>query len=107
MFRSERAKQFAPFDALKGLQEELRKREQKFLFQEKKELTEEQANALNVAIQKCKKGDLIKRVYYFNGRYIEVEGQLKQKDFIYKYIKIGDEKIFFDDLLSLSLTSSV
>ena len=101
MFRSERAKQFAPFDALKGLQEELRKREQKFLIQEKKELTEEQAYLLNIAIQKCKKGDLIKVVYYFNGRYIEVEGKLAKIDLVYRYIKIGEEKIFFDDLLSL------
>ena len=43
MNREDRAKQFMALDALKGLREELKKREEQYLRERKKELTEEQA----------------------------------------------------------------
>ena len=42
MMREERAKQFAPFDAMKGLQEALRDREERHSRVEKLEISEEQ-----------------------------------------------------------------
>ena len=43
MTRAERAKLFAPFDAMKGLQEALRDREERHLRVEKHEISEETA----------------------------------------------------------------
>ena len=43
MTRAERAKIFAPFDAMKGLQEALRDREERHLRVERHEISEEQA----------------------------------------------------------------
>ena len=59
-----RAKQFLPFDALKGLQEELRKKE--IEYEEKKELSEERLNELNNSFNQIEKGSFIKIKYYKN-----------------------------------------
>ena len=55
--KESRAVQFAPFDALKGLTEELALREQKRLLIEKKELSEEQSNELSNLLSIIKNGD--------------------------------------------------
>lgn len=44
MTRAERAKIFSPFDAMKGLQEALRDREERHLRVERLDISEEQAN---------------------------------------------------------------
>lgn len=106
MFRWERAKQFASFDALKGLQEELRKREEKFLVMQKRELTEEEERELNIAIVKCQKGDTVKITHYYRQRYVEVEGILTAKNLAYKYVQIGQVKIYFDDIQRLEVIKS-
>ena len=52
--RIARAKQFLPFDALKGLQEALREKE--IEYEEKKELSEESLDDLQKEFNKIEKG---------------------------------------------------
>ena len=59
--RMSRAAQFAPFDALKGLTEELERRELKKLYTNKKELSEEQEIEISNQLTKLKKGMDINR----------------------------------------------
>ena len=64
MTRQERAKQFMPFDAMKGLQEALRDREEKFSRVERRERGEDALEALSIEITRLERGDKIKILYY-------------------------------------------
>ena len=67
MNREERAKQFMPFDALKGLNEELRRREAKMLREEKRVLFEEEAEKLLRALPVCRWGMRWRRCFTKTG----------------------------------------
>ena len=62
--RLDRAKQFLPFDALKGLQEALRSKE--IEYEEKKEISEEEQEKISAQLCLLDMGDNIKIKYYFN-----------------------------------------
>lgn len=64
MTQSQRAKQFMPFDAMKGLSEALKEREEKHQRVEKRELSEDAATRLSAAISKVNKGMVVCVVYY-------------------------------------------
>ena len=51
-----------PFDALKGFKEAIHEKER--ILVEKKELTEDDYNKLNLAFSNIKKGSMVKVVYY-------------------------------------------
>ncbi len=84
--RIARAKQFLPFDALKGLQEALREKE--IEYEEKKELSEETLAELNNVFNKIEKGSFVKIRYYRNGRYSEIKGIVTYIDYIKRKIQI-------------------
>lgn len=105
MNRKERAKQFMPFDALKGLQEELRKREERRLMVEKKELCDEEISLINDVLTRLKKGDELEIVFYRNGRYLRLSDRLKKINTTYKYIQTESDTIYFDDVLEIKALS--
>lgn len=96
-----REAQFMPFDAIKGLQEELRKREEKHLRVEKKELSNEEQEEISNVIIKLNKGDNVKVEFYYFGHYKTICGEIKKIDFNYKYVMIENEKIVFDDIYKI------
>ena len=67
--REDRAKQFAPFDALTGLRKALRE----------KEIEHERTE--------------------------RVEGEITEHDRDFRYIKIGEVKIFYDDIYDVRIIS--
>lgn len=103
MTQSERAKQFIPFDAMKGLQEALREREKKHLRVEKRELSEEAAVRLSVAINKVDKGMMVWVEYYRAFHEVTLQGKVSKIDTVYRYLIIGEERIYFDDLYKLKI----
>ena len=82
-----RAKQFLPFDALKGFSEALREKE--IEYEEKRDLSEESLIELNDKFNQIEKGDYIKIKYYKNGRYIEIKGIVTNIDYTKKKIQIN------------------
>ena len=62
MNRRERAKQFMPFDALKGLQEELRKKE--IEYEEQKEMCDTSLEELENEFNKLEIGNKVEIKYY-------------------------------------------
>ena len=84
-----RARQFLPFDALKGLQEALREKE--IEYEVKKDLSEDCLNELNNKFNQIEKGSLIRIKYYKNGRYSEIKGIVTNIDYIKKKIQINKE----------------
>ena len=87
--RITRAKQFLPFDALKGLQEALREKE--IEYEEKKELSEETLADLDNILNRIGIGNIVKIKYYRNRRYIEIKGLVTKIDSIKKKIQIDNE----------------
>ena len=104
MNRSDRAKQFMPFDALKGLREELKKREERRLLVEKKEVSEEDGERICSTILKAEKGECVKVKFFNKGRYVFEEGILTEKNLVYKFVGINGKRIFFDDINDFCLS---
>ena len=97
-----RAKQFLPFDALKGLQEALREKE--IEYEEKIELSEERLNELEIEFNKLEKGSYIKIKYYKNRQYVNISGIVTNIDYIKKKIQIDKtENINVCDILSIAV----
>lgn len=103
MNRQDRAKQFMPFDALKGLQEELRVREERRTRVEKKNLSEEQIAKISTTLVKLRNGSKVATTFYSRGHYLSIDGYVSEVNQIYGYIKIGNEKVFFDDIYKLRI----
>ena len=96
-----RAKQFLPFDALKGLQEELRKKE--IEYEEKKYLSEETLTELNDSFNQIEKGSYVKIKYYKNKKYKEIKGTVTDINYIKKKIEINkSENINIADITNIN-----
>lgn len=102
MSRQQRAKQFAPFDALKGLQDALRMKEYEHDRIQKSDLPEEKIIQISKTIQEIKKSDTVKIKYFRDGYYKEVSGKAKV-DIPFQIIEIDGEKLSFDDLFDLKI----
>ena len=101
MNREDRAKQFMAFDALKGLREELKKREEKYLKEQKHELTEEEMFILSQKIATLQKGDMVKITFFHNGHYVVLPGELDGVNTAFRYLGINGKRISFEDLLEV------
>lgn len=88
---------------MKGLQEALREREKKHLRVEKRELSEEAAVRLSVAINKVDKGMMVWVEYYCAFHEVTLQGKVSKIDTVYRYLIIGEERIYFDDLYKLKI----
>ncbi|MBQ4121385.1 MAG: YolD-like family protein [Clostridia bacterium] len=101
MNREERAKQFMPFDALKGLNEELRRREKKMLREERRVLFEEEAEKLSSRLARLQVGDEVEAVFYENGYYLTLCGKAESVNRSFGFLTIGERRVYFADLYRL------
>lgn len=99
MDRSNRAKQFMPFDALKGFREALKEKER--ILVAKKELSEEQKEELGYKLNQIQKMDMVTVEYFQNGEYVQVTGVVSKIDTGSRILKIVNTKIPFDDIADL------
>jgi len=92
--KSDRARQFMPFDALKGLQEALREKE--IEIESRRELSEESLMELDEQLKKIEIGDSVKIEFYRKQRYEVKEGIVSNIDAIEKKVILNeDEAISF------------
>ncbi len=96
---SERAKQFAPFSPLSGLNKALREREK--IYTPKEELSPESAEELSAKLGMLEKGMRVKLVYYSDGTYVSCEGIVTAVDKIMKYVTIVKNTVRFDDIYEI------
>lgn len=104
--RVNRAAQFLPFDAMKGLSEELQMREEKLSRVAKKELSEDDAEAINDVINKIDYGSQVEIVYYDQGHYYDIICVVEKKDIVYRYLSVAAQKIYFDDIYSIKIVET-
>jgi len=96
----DRARQFMPFDALKGLQEALREKEKEV--ETRRYLSEESLLLLDEQLQRVKIGDTVDIEFYKNQKYVVKEGKITTIDIIKrKVILDGIEIISFFDILKI------
>ena len=101
MTRENRAKQFAPFDALKGLHDALKLKEYQHEKIVKGEMSEEKARELSKMIISLEKGDVLKVVYFEDNHNKEIVGPAK---FLIEEncIQIERKKILLDDIVDMT-----
>ena len=100
MNRSDRAKQFAPFDALKGLQDALRMKEFEHERLQMGDLTEEKIAEISSILLSLKKGDLIEVKFSENGDFYNWTGKAIL-DYEGHTIYVGQKNISFFNLLDI------
>ena len=101
MMREQRAKQFLPFDAMKGLSEALRAREDKHSRVEKHEIFEEDLELISAALNRVEKGSMVFLRYYSGFHEREMEGIVSEINRPLQFLKLNEEKILFDDLYEI------
>ena len=94
-----RAKQFLPFDALKGFYDAIK--EESVERKDKKTLSEDMFLKLNKKLNSIKKGDQVLIKYYLDLDYIETSGTIKKIDKIYKKIYLLNSVIDIEDIIDI------
>lgn len=105
MNRADRAKQFLPFDALKGLREELSRRERMRTRVERAVLSETQQKEISDALSTLKKGSSAEITRYIGGNYVSDLFIVKSVNAESRFIQTTDSKIYFDDLYSVKIVT--
>lgn len=100
---SRRAKQFAPFDALKGLREAIARREH--IPEPRRELSEDAITEINAQLSDLKPGQLVTVVYYceYTREYHQLTGKVIKVDSYWKTLQIGNVSIDFSELYQVEL----
>ena len=96
MSRELRAKQFMPFAALKGHSEALREMER--IPAPRKEFSEEYQEELDRGLRQIRRNDAIRIVYYADGEYREVIGNVSGIDQAEGTVTVGDNTIPVRDI---------
>ncbi len=99
MDRADRAKQFMPFDGLKGFREALAEKER--IIVQKRELSEEQKAELDLKLNQIQKKDIITVEYFQNEEYLRITGMVSWIDKTGKALKIIETRIEFNDISDL------
>lgn len=96
----DRAKQFMPFAALKGLPDALAAKEK--ITVSKIELSEEMAEELDRRMHELTKGRIATVVYFQKEEYIKITGMVARVDETCRLLQIVNTKISFDDILEVA-----
>ena len=95
----ERAKQFMPFAALRGLPDALAVKEKVLV--PKIELSPEMEEELDRQMHLLKKGEMAMVVYFDKGEYIKITGLVARIDVTSRLLQIVNTKIPFADILQV------
>ena len=96
---ADRAKQFMPFAALKGLPEALAAKER--IIVSKIELSEEMAEELDRKMHLLRKGEIATVTYFHKDEYLKITGMVARIDESSRLLQIVNTKIKFDDILDV------
>ena len=103
---SQRAKQFMPFAAVKGLEKAIIEQEQLLNHVERVELGEEEIQKINEKLNLLEKGNMVSVRFYNNGKYQTVEGVVEQIDPARSVIRVSEIIIPVKSILALAQISS-
>lgn len=107
MRREDRAKQFMPFDAMKGLKEALRDREERHSRVEKREISEDARNRNDRCLQRLERGMTVSVLCYHSFHEVTKEGRVTEINYHAGYLMLGDLKIYFDDIYQIQIIDHI
>lgn len=99
--RLDRAKQFMPFDALKGFKEALNEKE--IEVEKKVELSEDKQEKINEILSTLKPNDTVEAIYYENGKYRTIQVKIQKISFSNKKMILNDKVIYFNDIRDIRI----
>ncbi len=101
MPRARRAKQFMPFDALRGLKEAIAAKEK--VVEPRRYLSEDAIAEINETLCGLQKGQIITVVYYgdYEQAYLQLTGPVAKVDAYWKNVQIGKITIGFPEINQL------
>lgn len=106
MDRTQRAKQFMPFAALKGFEEEIALAEFRPVY--KVEFCEDAAEELDRKLHDIHPGDMVEVVYYTKtargGTYLRRTGMVSKVDLVDRTLTVVKTPIPFSDLYDIGIT---
>ncbi|MBD5519453.1 MAG: YolD-like family protein [Lachnospiraceae bacterium] len=97
----ERAKQFMPFAALRGLPDALAAKEKVLV--PKIELSPEMEEELDRRMHLLTKGKMATVIYFQKGEYIKITGLVARIDETSRLLQIVNTKIRFEDILQIEI----
>ena len=100
-----RAKQFMPFSALRGLEQALALKEK--IIVDKIELSEEMAEELDRQMHLVKKGTMVTVVYFHKDEYIKTTGMVARIEPSLRLLQIVITRINFDDIIQLVIHNNI
>ena len=103
MDNKDRAKQFMPFDAMKGLTEALRLREEQRARVPRKQLSEDMIESISRTLSAVRPGTAVRVCFYLDGHYVDLEGWVSNINKVENYLILGTGRIYFDDILRITL----
>ncbi len=103
MTRQERAKQFCPFDAMKGLQEALRDREERFLRVDKHDVSDEAAERNSAVLAVLRKGMRVRIDGYIDFHEVTLIAAVTEFEPAFRYLSADGRRIPFDDIYSIRI----
>lgn len=98
---SERAKQFAPFAAVGGLDAALARKEKEHARKARAELLDDAAEHLNEKLSQLYIGDCVEITYYYRGEYLKVHGTVEIIDRHRRLLVVDSTEIHFKDLYAI------
>lgn len=98
---SNRAKQFLPFAALKGLPEALAEKEK--IRVPRPQLSEDYMAELDARMHLIEKGMMITVTYYKNEECLQKTGMVARFDTQCRILQVVDTKIMFEDILDVNI----
>ena len=103
MTRQQRAKQFQPFDAMKGLKEAIIAVEERRSRVQKRVMSDEDVDVVNKMLVKIGKGMKVEVEYFKAFHNVVIKGIIDKIDKKLAIMEIGEEKIFFDDIYNIEI----
>lgn len=103
---SRRAKQFAPFDALKGLKEAIAEKER--ITTPRRILAEDALCEINELLSMLTKGTIVTVVYYceYAQEYHQITGTVAAVDTYWSLLQVGNISIDFSEIAAIEIISS-
>ena len=103
---SQRAKQCAPFDALKGLKEAIAEKERIPI--PRRVLAEDALAELNQKISQLRKGTIVTVVYYciYEQEYHQITGAVVSVDTYWSLLQIGNMAIDFSEIFEIEILAN-
>lgn len=102
--KQQRAAQFQPFDAMKGLREALRDREERHSRVEKHDISEEAMLRNSQVLTALRKGDRVELKYYCGFHDIEKCAPVTGVSIPFRFLLLGEERVPFDNIYEIRIT---